>query len=83
MRISRPGAEAKRQRWTITTQHFLVGYQLRYAQLGDFLQRFPHKSRLLCGEQMNSKNDAELVHLARTDPALSTLDLGFGLPPAR
>jgi len=31
-----------------------------------FLQRFSGESRLRSEEQMNSKNDAELVHLART-----------------
>jgi RNA polymerase sigma factor (sigma-70 family) len=35
------------------------------AWVGDFLQRSPGKGRLLNGAQMNSKNDAELVHLAR------------------
>jgi RNA polymerase sigma-70 factor, ECF subfamily len=33
--------------------------------LNDFLQRFLGETRLLCEEQMKSKNDAELVHLAR------------------
>jgi hypothetical protein len=34
--------------------------------VGVFLQRFPRESRLLSEEHTNSKNDAELVHFART-----------------
>jgi RNA polymerase sigma factor (sigma-70 family) len=49
----------------MTKERFGVGLSTSGMCLNDSLQRFLGETRLLCEEQMKSKNDAELVRLAR------------------